>query len=551
MEKKISKKRIRGLLKNPITAILVFIIICAILLIILFLARLIIKAGIEASHNSAVEQYLASNNVNITENTDGSLTIQGYTDGVPFGYVENNTFCDGITLDGVPIGGSTYDEVIEMYYRNINDLFGNICYSVNYGNMTYIVDSSAFGFSTNIESVLTEAFRIGRESDTDFLANYNKRLQVASEGLNLTAEISIDEEKLGDFIDKIATQFDTPAVEPYITLRNLQGGGKPGVGVGGSSQDVYATQILKIGKIEIAEAIFHNGSAGMVVNRETLKQHILDEYQAGNYSTEIVPDFEQVLPTSTADELKDNFGRLSMAYTDFESSGTNRTRNVQKAAALLNCIEMVPGEELTYNTILGPRTEADGWLQAAGISGGKEYVDSPGGGICQVSSTLYNALLIVGPNIEITNRSHHSIPSSYIALGLDATVSSYGPDLAWVNNSDSSYFLISYADVNAKRIYCCVYGVKSSEGYTYKMRSELIETEEPEAPLMVAEPLWPKGYQVYTITPRNRYVVDVYRDVYDASGNKIDTEYMYRDVYKSVRGEIHYGTGDPSLPQPT
>lgn len=88
-----------------------------------------------------------------------------------------------------------------------------------------------------------------------------------------------------------------------------------------------------------------------------------------------------------------------------------------KAAGLLNCVILEPGEELSYNELLGPRTEELGWLPAHGISGGKEYIDTPGGGICQVSSTLYNSLLLIGPDIRIVSRSHHSIPGSYVAMG--------------------------------------------------------------------------------------------------------------------------------------
>ena len=104
--------------------------------------------------------------------------------------------------------------------------------------------------------------------------------------------------------------------------------------------------------------------------------------------------------------------------------------------------------------------------------------------------------------------------------------------------------------MNAKRIYCCIFGAPDANGYTYRLRSEVVEVVEPEEPIRVAEPLWPTGYQKYVIEPRNRYVVNVYRETYNSAGVLVTEEYLYQDVYKSVRGELHYGTGPSSLPKP-
>ncbi len=525
--------------------------IAAIAAVVLSITKLCIGLIIDSDHKRAVQDYTASNNATVTKNEDGSITIQGYAGGIPFGYIENNTFCDGITLDGISIAGNTYDEVRNDYYKRFNALKSSIFYTVSYGSNNYIIDASALSLTTDVDNVLLEAMKVGRESDTDFLANYNKRLEVSKNGLEFTTTINYSEEALIGFIDTIADELDTDPIEPYVTLRNLVGGGKPGVGTGGSLADVYDSMVIKIAGTDVAEAIFHYGSSGKYIDRDALKDSILDSYNNKIYNKTLELISTEVQPTGNVAELKSGFGRITIFNTDFSTSGTNRSRNVQKAAGMLNCIEILPGEELTYNGILGPRTEADGWLQAAGISGGKEYVDSPGGGICQVSSTLYNSLLMVGPNIEITERHHHSIPGSYIALGLDATVSSYGPNLGWRNNSDASYFIVSYADMNTKKIYCSIYGTIDPNGYSYELRSETIEEVEPPEPKMIAEPLWPSGYSKVVITPRNRYVVNVYRQKYDSNHLPVgEEEYLYQDIYKSVQGEIHYGTGSASLPRP-
>lgn len=172
-----------------------------------------------------------------------------------------------------------------------------------------------------------------------------------------------------------------------------------------------------------------------------LKQ-ISEAFNSGNYNASLSLLLEEVEPEGDVNTLIDSMRELSRFSTEFATSNESRSRNVQKAAGLLNCVILEPGEELSYNELLGPRTEELGWLPAHGISGGKEYIDTPGGGICQVSSTLYNSLLLIGPDIRIVSRSHHSIPGSYVAMGLDATVSYYGPDLVWSNAAESPMFLL-------------------------------------------------------------------------------------------------------------
>ena len=117
------------------------------------------------------------------------------------------------------------------------------------------------------------------------------------------------------------------------------------------------------------------------------------------------------------DWLKENTQLRATWQTDFGSSSSlrnaNRVGNIQKATTLLNGCKIEVGEEFNFNGFIGPRTESGGWPLAPGIVNGNTYEMQAGGGICQVSTTLYNALLCGGSEIEITERYHHSWPSSY------------------------------------------------------------------------------------------------------------------------------------------
>ena len=290
---------------------------------------------------------------------------------------------------------------------------------------------------------------------------------------------------------------------------------------------------------------------GFCLNREDMLKQISEAFNSGNYNASLSLLLEEVEPEGDVNTLIDSMRELSRFSTEFATSNESRSRNVQKAAGLLNCVILEPGEELSYNELLGPRTEELGWLPAHGISGGKEYIDTPGGGICQVSSTLYNSLLLIGPDIRIVSRSHHSIPGSYVAMGLDATVSYYGPDLVWSNASESPMFLFAYADMRTKTVYTFVYGTQPDDGTHYKIWSDTIEKLDPPEPKRIAEPLWPTGYSKMVISPRYGYIVEVYRQLIGADGQPAgDVEKLYTDKYVPVQGELHYGTGSSTLPVP-
>ena len=126
--------------------------------------------------------------------------------------------------------------------------------------------------------------------------------------------------------------------------------------------------------------------------------------------------------------FQDVLGHCETPHGDNE----NRNGNLRKACELLDGLVLQPGQELSYNEALGPRTKELGWLPAPAYSGTK-LVDSPGGGICQVSSTLY--LASVYSELTIVERRNHGYPVSYIPLGMDATVSWGFADLKIRNDS--------------------------------------------------------------------------------------------------------------------
>ncbi len=168
--------------------------------------------------------------------------------------------------------------------------------------------------------------------------------------------------------------------------------------------------------------------------------------------------------------MKEHFGRISYAQTK-TTSNSNRNRNIQLATAEFNGMRVEPGETVSFNATTGERTEAKGYRPAGAYSGGV-LVQEPGGGVCQVSTTLYNAA--VKADLEIIERSPHTRVSDYVPIGLDAAVNWPGQDFKFKNTSDYPIFIVAeFAD---QKLTFKIYGKQLDDGVYIKLESEKTET---------------------------------------------------------------------------
>ncbi|MEG0875837.1 MAG: VanW family protein [Oscillospiraceae bacterium] len=165
---------------------------------------------------------------------------------------------------------------------------------------------------------------------------------------------------------------------------------------------------------------------------------------------------------------------LAQKSTGLGGSSSARINNITKAAAAINGIVLNPGDEFSYNKALGKRTAAAGY-QAAGAYSNGEVVSEIGGGICQVSSTLYYCSMVA--NLEITNRLCHYFGVSYLPAGLDATVSWPSPDFKFKNNSEYPVKIESYVDKKAYTVVVKIYG-SNPEGIKVQLTSETWQTSD-------------------------------------------------------------------------
>lgn len=288
---------------------------------------------------------------------------------------------------------------------------------------------------------------------------------------------------------------------------------------------------------------------GMAVNVDELfgkVKTMLDNNQNGSID---VPH-EDIIPEFTRENLEENSQRIARATTEFKSSGLNdpdRVFNIAKAAEMINRIRVMPGEEFAINAILGNRNDPkNGWKNAHGIREGV-LVDEPGGGICQVSTTLYNAVLKA--DLEVTNRKHHSWPSKYVDIGKDATISTGAPDFKFVNNKQYPIYIFTTVSKENKTCTVGIYGPPLEKGLEIVFMTEVVETDEPKvkAEVTVSNGL---GKGEYKQLQARRDYKKVKRWLeYRIKGKETVIKELDTDEYAAMPGKYIIGPNTPRDPK--
>ena len=216
------------------------------------------------------------------------------------------------------------------------------------------------------------------------------------------------------------------------------------------------------------EFTFGDDHKGYIIDEDALRKKVLDEVNAGNLKTEIWTVLNMV--DAEGPSVRSRYKYVSMFET-WTTDNEKRNKNINLACTGLNGYIVKPGQEFSFNQVLGERTEERGYDYAPAYLEG-QVIEELGGGICQVSTTLYNAVFAAG--LTTTFRKSHTYVPSYITPGLDATVSFYGPDYRFINNSN--YTVGIKAQYSKQKVKIDIFAVPLlKEGQTQNLISNKIQ----------------------------------------------------------------------------
>jgi vancomycin resistance protein YoaR len=244
---------------------------------------------------------------------------------------------------------------------------------------------------------------------------------------------------------------------------------------------------------------------------------------------------EIIVPEVTENDLKKVTVKVAEFSTFCSKSSAERKHNIMLACQKIESTEIEQGEQFSFNEIVGERSEERGFQKSIIISGG-EFVEGVGGGVCQVSTTLFNVWCLAG--LKVTKSATHSLPVGYIEPSLDAMVTSYS-DLVMLNDSNYKIYIDSFFDGN--EIKFTLYGKPPEEKIT--LRSQVLGilegTEYVEDTVGIND--WQEG-EVFRITkqPVNGLSSVSYRDFYDPNGVLLYSELLRKTKYLPQKGKIVY-----------
>ena len=253
-----------------------------------------------------------------------------------------------------------------------------------------------------------------------------------------------------------------------------------------------------------------------------------------SFSAVITASSTPVLPQVTRVELMNSFSLIS-TYTTQTTSDANRNNNINLACNALNGTVVMPGESFSFNGTTGQRTAEKGYLPAAAIAGGAT-VDEIGGGVCQVSSTLFNAAAMA--DLTILSRSPHTWPSNYVDKGRDATVNWPNLDFTFRNDKTTPVFIVAW--YQQRKCTVEIYGASLGPGVSIDLTTKLISvTEPPSDPIYQQNPELAPGTVQEKKKARTGYVVETYK-VYRQNGTETRRELLCVSTYQMIQQVIEY-----------
>ena len=483
----------------------------------------------------------------------------------------NNKIISGVTINGVDVSGLTVNEAEEKLNKQIEETKINEL-NIEYEDYKNTIIRDDLNINYSVKNAVDKAYKIGR--DNNIILNNFKIIGTFFSKEDIRIETSYNTEMMDSIVEDVSTKLPGLVVEYTYCIEDdelIITPGKAGIAL---NEEEFRNGILN----RFAGNILNKDESIMkipVVNKEPdnidiekIYEEIHTEPQDAYIKKdpfEIVVDKdgvdfdismeeakkivsekgkeEYIIPlkiTKAKKTVKDLGSkafpdRLSRYSTRYDASNRDRSTNLELSAKKINGTVLLPGEEFSYNKVVGKRTIENGYKNAAVFSNGR-VEDGLGGGICQISTTLYNAVLLA--NLEITERRNHSFVTSYEDPGRDATVVYGVQDFKFKNSR--KYPVKIEASVKNGVATMTVMGIKEDVEYDVKIRAYKTATipykTEKRKNANLAE-----GKEKVIQSGTNGCKAVCYRDLY-LNGKKVKTELLSRDTYSTMKRIVEVGT---------
>ena len=472
--------------------------------------------------------------------------------------MNNTNIIDGVFIQGIDVSNLSVEDAKSKLSSIVNEYISKEI-TLKYGDFSKTLVPSQFNVNFDVDSAVQTAYSIGRSGNVfeNNFAILNALLNSNNIGQNMEYDSELLDALLLELNNELPGRMENSCY--YVDGTNLIiDSGKEGVNV---DTEVLANRIAKalndinnqdivieIPVVNVApspidlDAIYNEVHKDPVDAYYTTDPYVVHPSSTGldfdismdearemlkTYQEEYTIPLKVTYPSvSTNDIGSEAFPDLLSSFrTSFTSSNSNRSTNIRLCSEKINGTVLMPGGTFSFNQVVGKRTPEAGFKPATAYSGGK-VVQEYGGGICQVSSTLYNAVLYA--NLEITERTNHGYKPSYVDPGLDATVSWGGPDFKFTNNRD--YPIRIVCDTSNKILNIYIYGLKRDTDYKVVLDAQYVSTVNFKTVYQKDSSL-ASGQSRVIQSGSNGCKTATYKYLYDANGTLVSSECISRDTY--------------------
>ena len=411
----------------------------------------------------------------------------------------NKNIIQGVYINNIDVSNLSENEAMEILEQKLNDNEKNYII-VKYNNYTRNIKLQDINGKFNIKDAVNNACNIGK--DKDIIQNNYKILSTMIFKNKIEANFTYDEELLQKMIDEISLEIPGMAINSsYIIdgdnliIKNSTEGlqiqestfTKDLIKAFSSDTKEFEIKTEQCNRKEIdIEKIYNEVYKKPINAYYTTNPHEIHKEESGvdfaitlqeaknilseNKEEYIIP-LKKIQPQIKVSDLDANAfpDLLSTFTTKYGTGDVNRNINIALAAKSINSVVLMPGETFSYNDLIGECSTKTGY-KAATIYMNGELSTGIGGGICQVSTTLYNTVLRA--NLEIVERRNHSLGVTYVPSGQDAMVSIGTQDFKFKNNREYPIKVVAY--VGTGSVTCQIYGLKQDTEYEVKLYSRTI-----------------------------------------------------------------------------
>jgi len=418
---------------------------------------------------------------------------------------ENSTICKGVFIDEVDVSGMTRAEAEAAVEEFVNGLCSKGVAIMVHENVVYTT-LGELGYKYESNDNIDQAFNMGKSGN--LIKRYKDLKDIEQGSVILPLTFTFDENKIRDLVTKDASAYNIAPVNATVTRKN--------------GAFIYSDHVL-----------------GSKVNIEKTTQAIADAIDKWNRQDILIEAVvEDDVPLYTKENIEQCNSLLGTFTTEYTDSAAGRAANLANGARLINNAVLYPGDVFSAYKYLTPFTEENGYEVAGAYLQGK-VIDSVGGGACQVTTTLYNAVLF--SELDVVERQPHSMTISYVVLSRDAAIAGTYKDFKFKNSTDAP-ILIEASTVN-RRITFKIWGheTRDTENRKVEFSSVIISETPPPADDITKDPTQPTTYRKVTQSAHTGYRAELYKIVYE-NGVEVSRTLVNKSSYSASPRNITIGT---------